>query len=296
MNFNWNRVQIYTHAKESDLGNIRVSCNDQPVIALKKYGYITWEPLNSLSGSLWRKYRNKSNDSIHEIFKDGNKIMESKAIETVKNEAVLMVHDLYNKLDDVEKKIFLEKHKNTYLGQTTCSNCLENCLSETKQKCVNYECAGMCEKCHEQLGDKCSVCNADQVIECPICQETKEGSYFCNSAHCRHSVCFECCGRAFQSGHPIMNCPLCRGTFTENQNDVSDDDIDYGDMPELTTDDEIENLIDMEIIEDFANSLDDLGNQPGNTTEANGPNRLFDHVAQRFQMNNLTQSLTSRIV
>ena len=93
-----------------------------------------------------------------------------------------------------------------------------------------------------------------------------------------------------------MNCPLCRGTFTENQNDVSDDDSDYGDMPELTTDDEIENLIDMEIIEDFANSLDDLGNQPGNTTETNGPNRLFDHVAQRFQMNNLTQSLTSRLV
>ena len=294
---------MYSGAKESDIGNVRVSCNDQPVMALKRYGCITWQPLHSLSGSMWCKYRNKSNDSIHEIFKDGDKIIELKAIETVKNEAVLMVDDLYNKLDDVEKKIFLEKHKNTYLGHTTCANCLEKCFSETKQKCVNYECAGMCGKCHEKLGDKCSVCNADQVIECPICQETKESSLFCHSTNCRHSVCFECCGRAFHSGHPIMNCPLCRGTFTENKGNDSDDDSDYGDMPELTPDEEIENLIDMGIIENFENSLDDFANpiddstnQTGGTTYTNRPSQLFDHVAQRFQMDNLTQGLNSRFV
>ena len=152
----------------------------------------------------------------------------------------------------------------------------------------------MCDKCHKKLEDKCPVCNADQVIECPICQETKEGSLFCHSAHCRHSVCFECCGRAFHSGHPIMNCPLCRCTFTEDQSDVSDDESDYGDMPGLETEEEeLQNLIDMEIIEDFANSLDDLGNQ---ITEDNGLNRPFEHVTQRFQMNNLTQDITSRFV
>ena len=48
---------------------------------------------------------------------------------------------------------------------------MENCLSGTKVKCINHQCGGMCQKCHDKIGDHCPVCNTEQVVECPICQE-----------------------------------------------------------------------------------------------------------------------------
>ena len=74
MNFNWNRVNVYHGAKASDVGSIRVSFDDQSVIALRKYGSVTWEPLNTLSGSMWKQYRTMASGTINDIFKDGEKI------------------------------------------------------------------------------------------------------------------------------------------------------------------------------------------------------------------------------
>lgn len=290
MNFNWNRVNVYHRAKSSEVGSIRVSDNDQPVIALKKYGNVTWEPLNTLSGPMWKQCRHKASETICNIFRDGEKIIRLEAIEAIKNESVEMVRQLYNDLTPTKKKEFLKKHHDTYLGRTTCHNCLDNCLCETKKKCVNHECGGMCAKCYEEIGDKCLVCDAEQIVECPICQETKDGSLVCKSANCRHSVCWDCYGRAFHSGHPIMNCPLCRDTFTVCHNDHDDLDIDSSDD---------ENPLDFGELEDELSHVDLDENIPDinfGDVEMVADNNISEYVAARLQIVEWNQLDNSRFV
>ena len=297
MNFNWNRVNVYQRTKASDAGSIRVSFEDKPVIALRKYGSVTWEPLNTLSGSMWKQYRPTASETIYNIFKDGEKIIRLEAIEVIKNEAVKMVNDLYKDLSPEKKKEFLKKHKDTYLGRTTCHNCLGNCLCESKQKCVNHECGGMCAKCYDELGEKCPVCNAEQIVECPICQETKHSSLVCKSANCRHSVCWDCYGRAFHSGHPIMNCPLCRDTFTiDNTNhddDSSDDEEDdlYG-LEDEPTNVEIEEFR-TENGEDLDENIPDINFGDVEMTEGNN---ISEYVAARLQIEEWSQYTNSGFV
>jgi len=290
MNFNWNRVNVYHGAKASDVGSIRVSFDDQSVIALRKYGSVTWEPLNTLSGSMWKQYRTMASGTINNIFKDGDKIIRLEAIESIKNEAVKMVNELYNDLSPEKKKEFLKKHKDTYLGRTTCHNCLDNCLCEAKHKCVNHECGGMCAKCHSELEETCPVCNADQIVECPICQETKHSSLVCKSANCRHSVCWDCYGRAFHSGHPIMNCPMCRGTFTIDNNEHDDLDIDSSDD---------ENPLDFGELEDELSHVDLDENIPDidfGDVEMVADNNISEYVAARLQIEEWNQLDNSRFV
>ena len=56
--------------------------------------------------------------------------------------------------------------------------------------------------------------------------DTKKASELVKSVGCCHSVCWKCYGMAFKSGHPILNCPMCRCTFTEHTvEDSSDDDL-----------------------------------------------------------------------
>ena len=283
MNFNWNRVFLYNGAKDDEQGNIRVSnVADCPAIAVKKYGETSWEPLHTLSGANWREHRTDIANSLNNIFKDGDKIIQFKAVETIKNEAVEMVRELFTNLNPESKKQFLEKHKNTYLGKTTCGCCLENCLSGTKVKCINHQCSGMCQKCHDKIGEHCPVCNAEQVVECPICQETKKAKHVCKSATCSHCVCWECYGRAFQANHPILNCPLCRAVFTEtNQEDNDEYDSSDDDEDDIFRDDndEIISLMSM-----------DEGEHDGGDGENDGENTVnpqlsvTDFVASRLQI------------
>jgi hypothetical protein len=293
MNFNWNRVNVYYRAKSSEVGSIRVSENDQPVIALKKYGNVTWEPLNTLSGSMWKQCRLKASETIYNIFKDGEKIIRLEAIESIKNEAVGMVYMLYNDLSPIKKKEFLKKHQDTFLGQTTCHNCLANCLCEAKQKCVNHECSGMCAKCYEEIGDKCLVCDAEQIVECPICQETKDGSSVCKSANCRHSVCWDCYGRAFHSGHPIMNCPLCRDTFTIDQDDPDIDSDDDGPLHFSELEDELNHV---EIEHFHIGNDENIPDINFGDVEMVASNNISEYFAARLQIEEWNQLGNSRLI
>jgi hypothetical protein len=90
-----------------------------------------------------------------------------------------------------------------------------------------------------------------QVITCPICQEDKKAHELSRSATCSHSVCWKCYGLAFQAGHPIEKCPLCRAVFTERKNPNSY--ADSSDGSDYDTDD-LENEFD-EFDEDLSQDL-----------------------------------------
>ena len=155
----------------------------------------------------------------------------------------------------------------------------------------------MCAKCYDELGEKCPVCNAEQIVECPICQETKHSSLVCKSANCRHSVCWDCYGRAFHSGHPIMNCPLCRDTFTiDNTNhddDSSDDEEDdlYG-LEDEPTNVEIEEFR-TENGEDLDENIPDINFGDVEMTEGNN---ISEYVAARLQIEEWSQHTNSGFV
>lgn len=69
--------------------------------------------------------------------------------------------------------------------------------------------------------------------------DSKRASELVKSVGCCHSVCWKCYGLAFKSGHPILNCPMCRATFTEHTvEDSSDDDL--GDVFSDESDEEVD--------------------------------------------------------
>ena len=230
-NFNWDYVPTYGSSKSSEMGSLRCSDEGRPLVSVKRYGDINWEPFSSLSGSNWMKHRYDIADSLNKLFMDADAILKNHSVKIIKNEAIVMLTELYERLPPEEKKEFIIKHNKTFLGAIKCPNCLETCKSGSKVKCINHECFGMCKKCLDKIGDKCPVCDAVQETTCPICQETKTCEQLCKSDTCGHFVCWECCGRAFKAGHPIHNCPLCRADFIKRDDD--DDDDGYDSMPSL---------------------------------------------------------------
>ena len=109
----------------------------------------------------------------------------------------------------------LERHHKTFMGRHTCRACLTLCSKLTY--CIHTDCTGLCNSCAEKNKETCLACGQKQEKECPICQEKKSNDDLIasSSESCRHTVCYKCYALAFQQGHPIWNCPLCRGEFTK---------------------------------------------------------------------------------
>lgn len=229
------------NATRSDVGNVGITLNDDGStyvwVCCSNYGAAQWMPLETLSTRNWRLHRDAIADAICAEKKKDLEI-ERKSKDSVSrmasvDETQQMLTDLYTKMKAEEKKDFLKSHTNSWLNSITCVACLEHCAD--KYKCIHRDCYGMCKSCYDKLksdeGDKkCPACKQEQVSLCCICQEEKEDDDMVEaSGGCGHRVCLKCLGLAFMSGHPIDNCPLCRGDFGPNVNRYDSDD----DIPDL---------------------------------------------------------------
>ena len=238
--------EAYDFADNENDGILREDKNGTLCVCISLYGSNKWEPLSELSATSWMNYRYKIREGLERIRKRTrkNKIELQKA--NITSETMYLFDEIYKKLSKGEKIEFLKKHKDTWLGKSTCTSCLDRC--DDKKSCLHSDCSGMCNKCAETLEscENCPACSKKQEIQCPICQENKKIHDLSRSATCTHSVCWKCYGLAFQAGHPIENCPLCRATFTERKNretqyqsdSSNDDDVDFND----TDNDIIESL------------------------------------------------------
>jgi hypothetical protein len=69
----------------------------------------------------------------------------------------------------------------------------------------------------------CPICKKPQVATCPICKEEKPSIELCHHANnkhfarCGHPVCWECMGKAYVSGRPLVKCPLCRVSWVQHR-------------------------------------------------------------------------------
>jgi len=232
------------NAARSDVGKVGITLNDDGTtfawVCCSNYGSAQWMPLETLSTRNWMLHRDAITDAICDEKKKDLEI-ERKSKDSISRMASMdetqqMLTDLYTKMKPEEKKDFLKSHTNSWLNSVTCVACLEHCVE--KHKCIHRDCCGMCKSCHNKLesgeGDnKCPACKQEQVIVCCICQEEKKDDDMVEaSGGCGHRVCLKCLGRAFMSGHPIDNCPLCRGDFGPNVNRYDSED----DMPDLLDD------------------------------------------------------------
>jgi len=189
-----------------------------PCICVQRYGSWTWEPVASISGARWTGIRENVSRSLETTFNHikPSKIEHLKKEIKVKDEAIAILKDLYAKLSREEKLAMLARHKKTFMGQHTCRSCLV--LSDKLTFCIHADCTGLCTACAEKNKDTCLACGQKQEQECPICKEKKSTTDLMRNTTnaCRHSVCYKCYAMAFQSGHPIWKCPLCRSEFTKS--------------------------------------------------------------------------------
>ena len=237
---NMSAFESYDYTIPDNEGILREDKNGVLCICICLYGNYKWEPLSELSGGSWMNYRSKIREGLERQRKRSQKNKRDLLQVRKMNETNQLFDALYEKLPIDEKRAFLNEHKNTWLGRAICTACLGRC--NDKQKCLHSDCPGMCTSCAEHLESctNCPACQKKQVITCPICQEDKKPHELARSATCSHSVCWKCYGLAFQAGHPIENCPLCRATFTQRVNQsYFDDSSDGSDMDEEFDDDDI---------------------------------------------------------
>lgn len=192
--------------------------NSAPVcVCINQRGTYRWEPLRYLSSARWNCIRGDVAKSLETSFGfiKPSKIERLKKELQVKDEALLILKDLFGKLSRKDKLALLERHHKTFMGRHTCRACLTLCNKLTY--CIHTDCTGLCKSCAEKNKDTCLACGQKQEKECPICQEKKSNDDLIasSSESCRHTVCYKCYAMAFQQGHPIWNCPLCRGEFTK---------------------------------------------------------------------------------
>ena len=246
--------EAYEFAESSSDGVLREDKNGLLCISISLYGNNRWEPLAELSSSSWMKYRCKIRDGLEGVRKRTKRNKKALQKAQITDETKLLFDSLYKKLSETEKREFLKQHQNTWLSIATCTACLKRC--DEKIKCLHSDCPGMCKKCTEKLQSckNCPACNKKQEITCPICMDTKKASELVKSVSCCHSVCWKCYGMAFQSGHPILDCPLCRATFTEHTVVDSSSDSDLDDLFDSEDDHELED--ELEEDEDFIRLLE----------------------------------------
>ena len=247
-NYNWDTIDSDAKPKPKNIGTIRIGENQIPMIAIKDKNEYKWISLLAISSIHLIDYQSEMNTSLSNIFQDSKSLLNTHKIKLIECEAIQMLGSLYEKLTDIEKKKLLLKHKKSFLGATKCYSCLGAVASGDKKTCItnHKSCGGLCNECYESMGETCLACNAKQEMHCPICFNLKtSAATICKSLSCGHSVCWKCYGQAFFSGHPIMNCPLCRATFTNAKDDAdafydsSDDEYyadDYNSDTELSED------------------------------------------------------------
>jgi len=198
------------YANEANAGTITWLNNGlEPCICIKKNRHWRWTKIRELSGANFRKYRQVIATQLNNILTENRTSVKIK-YEPHPDEYKLL-KELFDKLQDEEKKQLITKYKNTNIGKSICGTCLKYTLKD-KTKCIHFDCSGQCEPCFKKMGEDfeiCKACNKKQELECPICTEVFGGKHLA-SFECHHRVCWQCYCRSFLINKPLKKCPLCR--------------------------------------------------------------------------------------
>jgi len=218
----------YGWSGESDKheGKIAYSRDGVLCMNIRKRKEYYWDPVFTLSASNWRKHRDAIQENMERLLKNSTNNYEKKINEqsAVVDSTKTLFYKLYSNLSISDKKAFLQENKDSWLSKETCSVCLNKSIK--KNKCLHHDCCGMCDDCAKNITDcdgKCKACNRTQLLTCPVCFENKKQDEMCKSFGCVHYVCWNCYGKAFHCGRPIISCPTCRGKFTEKNCEIYTD-------------------------------------------------------------------------
>ena len=257
-------INYQSTARRADIGQVAYNTdNNELYVCCTSYDHPSWLRLATLSSGNWMKHRDGVAENLEKDKHSGLEL-ERKGKDNIgkligMDKTRQMLLELYDKMVPEEKKKFLKSHDGSWLVANICTVCLEP--ENSKIKCIHFSCGGMCTKCHDTFQasqepeKKCPCCGESQQQICPICQEEKSQDELVKAeGGCSHSVCWQCFGRAYKSGHPINKCPLCRGPFARGpSNDIfdeSDEELEETEeealMAELAAD-EIPVLLDDEI-------------------------------------------------
>ena len=134
---------------------------------------------------------------------------------TIDQSTMNLIQELYDEVDDVKRSQLKSTYADNPFFANRC-NCCDSYM-EKKHSCIHSDCPGMCSECHaHSIGsgtDKCPSCNKEQVIDCPVCCETKKVGECLLGTKCSHGVCLSCFAEAYRCRRPIDKCPLCRTDF-----------------------------------------------------------------------------------
>jgi len=241
MEFITSKSNCAIQAKSARNGEVRIdhSTNNnfggKPFICVKVRNKWVWKSIIKISGPVWVDIRNKISESIIKSGKqmEKNQIKWEKMLITSDEQSCKKNHEikfLFNKLPDYIKDEYFKKFDNTVIKYMHCKVCNEIC-SLNRRECIDKDCGGMCEKCHEswQKGESfrkgmfvfggtkndkhtCPSCNKSQLQECPICYDNKHIGEMIKSDTCTHTICCNCFSKSFKS-NPIVECPMCRSQF-----------------------------------------------------------------------------------
>tara|TARA_B110000444_G_C18817534_1_gene585925 strand:- start:1192 stop:1953 length:762 start_codon:yes stop_codon:yes gene_type:complete len=241
MEFITSKSNSVIQAKSTRNGEVRIdhSTNNnfggKPFICVKARNKWVWKSIIKISGPVWVDLRKQISESIIKTGKHMEKqqrkwermLIKSDEINNKKNHEIKF---LFNKLPDYIKDEYFKKFENPEIKIMHCKVCNE-ISSLNRRECIDKDCGGMCENCHEswQKGDsvrkgmfvfgstkndkhKCPSCNKSQLQECPICYDNKPIREMIKSDTCTHTICCICFSTSFKS-HPIVECPMCRSQF-----------------------------------------------------------------------------------
>jgi len=197
------------------------------------YGRTDFHRIDTLSISKWKIHGKNIIRILTKSLSDASAIiqMEKQKNENVDPETIIILRELYGKLDDGVKSEFISKYKNTKFEKILTDKCVVCGIfyetGESKKRCIHPSCTEMCEYCHdswrkfnecESKGgseyEKCPSCKQEQSIECPICLEATTKEDVLKSETCDHSICVKCFGMSHYKNVPITKCPLCRSIFS----------------------------------------------------------------------------------
>ena len=152
-------------------------------------------------------FKKKLEDNVKSTLQACDTIREqySKRVDNYRN----MSRVLFNNLSKEERVKLADTStfRTLFKKEDLCSCCL---ASKKTTKCIHSDCTGACETCRGDNEDAiCCACGKEQILECPICQESHQPS-FMNIFKCKHAVCWKCNCKAYEAKRPLKKCPMCR--------------------------------------------------------------------------------------
>lgn len=190
-----------------------------PCICIKNSeGTYSWVNFRNLDGTNFELYRDQFHDA-YKIMKQAHDEAEIKHKNLLNKQILYIPHPherllmerMFERLPIDFRQQLLIEFKHTIIGKSWCHLCMK--LAYTKQKCLHFECPGMCDDCYMKLDETCPACHRNQEIDCPICREPKKKEDLHTLAACHHSICHKCFTLASLARKPLLKCPVCRADF-----------------------------------------------------------------------------------